>query len=353
MATIPAAVSQAEAAVHLPSVLVVDDQPQICELFSLVAGKGYACRESFSGADALQVLSEHDLDIIVSDVRMPGMNGIELLERARLIRPNSARILISGYSDTEAIIAGVNEGHILFFLNKPFEKSALQAVLQQAAEYSRLMHERTRLIEELTSLNRELDHLVRERTSELGERTKALELALETISKIANTDPLTQLANRRHMEETLTKESARCQRSGTNIGVILGDIDHFKRVNDTFGHAIGDGVLVAVANTFRELIRPYDLAVRYGGEEIVVLMPDIDLESLSRAAERIRIKLHEIAIPDGPSKVTASFGIGIMKPGESSDEIMKAVDAALYRAKNEGRDRVVYMGERAPSAGAI
>lgn len=326
---------------HMPRVLVVDDQPQACEMFSLIAGKKYQCLEAFSGDAALKVLEDNDVDVIVSDVRMPGMNGIELLERALVMRPNAARILISGYSDADAIILGINKGHILFFINKPFEKSALHAVLQQAAEYSHLMHERTRLIEELTSINRELEQRVQMRTNELQERTRQLEDALETISKLANNDPLTGLANRRCMDEVLKKELLRSKRSGTQVGIILADLDHFKQVNDTYGHSVGDAVLVAVADVLRKMIRPYDLAVRYGGEELVIVMPDATMASVSNAAERLRTALHQIVIPDGPGNITASFGVSVLSQVDSIDEALTRVDGALYEAKVNGRDRVV------------
>jgi response regulator RpfG family c-di-GMP phosphodiesterase len=108
--------------IRLPSILVVDDQPEICHVFSQLAGNQYHCIEASSGEAGLQALIDTDVDVVVSDLRMPGMDGIEFLQHAQIARPSAARILISGYSDAATVIEGINKGHILFFINKPFGK---------------------------------------------------------------------------------------------------------------------------------------------------------------------------------------------------------------------------------------
>jgi len=136
-----AAVLNSDQLTKLPSVLMVDDQPEVCHLLSLLAGEQYQCIEACSSDAAMQILCDIDVDVIVSDLRMPGMNGIELLRRAQSVRPNAARILISGYSESDDIIESINQGHILYFIRKPFERRTIQAILQQAAQHSQLLQD--------------------------------------------------------------------------------------------------------------------------------------------------------------------------------------------------------------------
>jgi PAS domain S-box-containing protein len=162
---------------------VVDDQPDVCHVLSLLAGDQYQCVEACSGDDALRILSENDVDVIVSDLRMPGMNGIEFLRRAHSVRPNAARILISGYSESDDIIEGINKGHILYFIRKPFEKRTIQAILQQAAQHSRLLKDRSHLVDELTCLNQELEQRVHQRTIELELKNSELLRTTEKLNR--------------------------------------------------------------------------------------------------------------------------------------------------------------------------
>jgi PAS domain S-box-containing protein len=168
----------------LPLVLVVDDQPENCRVLSLLAGERYQCIEALSGDAALQVLNTTDVDVIVSDLRMPVMNGIEFLRRAQSVCPNAARILISGYSESDDIIEGINKGHILYFIRKPFENRTVQAILQQAAQHARLLQDRAHLLDELTCLNRELEQRVHQRTMELELKNSEL---LRTTEKLNQT----------------------------------------------------------------------------------------------------------------------------------------------------------------------
>ena len=168
---------------RLPMVLVVDDQPELCHAISLLAGKYYRCVEAWSGDAALQVLNDNDVDVIVSDLRMPGMNGVEFLRRAQVVRPNAARILISGYSESDDIIESINQGHILYFIHKPFDKLTIQATLQQAAQHSRLLKDRARLVDELTHLSRELEQRVEQRTLEVELKNAELARTAEELTR--------------------------------------------------------------------------------------------------------------------------------------------------------------------------
>lgn len=175
----------------------------------------------------------------------------------------------------------------------------------------------------------------------------------ETVQRQAVTDELTNLYNLRHFHDWLDVEIERSRRFGTPIGLVMLDIDDFKRVNDTYGHQQGDLVLMEVARVVRELSRDVDEPARYGGEEIAVVLPQTDLEGAALAAERIRsaIEALEIARVDGQGKlrVTASCGVAALPTCASDKEsLIAAADQALYRAKRAGKNRV----ERAAAAAA-
>ncbi len=158
-------------------------------------------------------------------------------------------------------------------------------------------------------------------------------------------DPLTQLYNRRHMEENLERELTRCIRAESGLGVIMADVDHFKTFNDNYGHDAGDLVLVEVAKFFNEFIRGSDIICRYGGEEFLITMPDISKELILKRVNGIRegVKNLEI-IYNGEllPNITCSFGVSYLPDnGEQISTLIKSADKALYTAKNNGRDRVV------------
>lgn len=157
-------------------------------------------------------------------------------------------------------------------------------------------------------------------------------------------DPLTGLYNRRYLGEMLEREIRRAIRSEQHLGVLMLDLDYFKKVNDTYGHEAGDAVLRETASFLIRSIRAEDFVCRYGGEEFVVVLPTADLKAAEARAERIRTKLHDLAVMhDGRSlgRITASVGVSALpNHGITEKELLQAADAALYRAKREGRDRV-------------
>ncbi len=189
---------------------------------------------------------------------------------------------------------------------------------------------------------------VRER--ELMEANDALHRNLREIDELqeqlreqANRDPLTGLYNRRYLDSTLERELARCKRDGNPLALILIDIDHFKQVNDTYGHQAGDEILLRLAAMLAGMARAGDVACRYGGEEFLLLMPTMPMASARERAEALRIAFEALEVPFGASKLKATVSIGIAAyPGQgtSADELIRSADTALYRAKNLGRNRV-------------
>lgn len=180
---------------------------------------------------------------------------------------------------------------------------------------------------------------------ELRRRTNELESALERIEKIASEDALTTLLSRRALLEGLDLEVERALRLGTHVSVVMVDVDHFKKINDNFDHAMGDAVLRGVGLLLRETVRAIDHAGRYGGEELGIVLPGTDLSGAIAVAEKLRAVLATKVFEDHGRQVriTASLGVATLLPGRprTPDQLLRAADAALLKAKQEGRDRVV------------
>ena len=163
------------------------------------------------------------------------------------------------------------------------------------------------------------------------------------LERLATTDSLTGLANRRRLFDRLEQEVYRAQRYGTALSLLMFDIDHFKRINDRWGHATGDWVLRRIARETHQLLRKTDQAGRYGGEEFVVLLPETDLSEALSLAQRLGQRISDTAITpehDAPISVTVSVGVAALAPDETGEELIHRADQALYRAKQNGRNRV-------------
>lgn len=192
----------------------------------------------------------------------------------------------------------------------------------------------------LDDANRLLERKVRE-------RTEALEAANTQLKRLSTTDPLTRLPNRRNFEQFMPSTWELAKRSGVPLCIILCDLDHFKRINDTYGHFGGDQVLQAVAQVLQSVLkRSTDFVARYGGEEFIVVLYDADVAQANTVCERIRqemrglvVKTEEGAMIDG---ITFSFGVNVVVPSPSAEvsSALRQADAALYRAKENGRDRI-------------
>lgn len=165
------------------------------------------------------------------------------------------------------------------------------------------------------------------------------------VRELMLTDPLTGIPNRRHLDDRLIMELARQARYGQPLAVIMTDIDWFKRVNDSYGHAVGDDVLKAFADTLRKNIRQSDFLARYGGEEFILLLPNSTPQEAVAMAERMRMAIKGLVFDDIDLHITASFGVIISHPGEKMQDVIDRVDRAMYASKSGGRDRVSLLQE--------
>lgn len=214
------------------------------------------------------------------------------------------------------------------FIHDISERQEARAALEEANKKLQLW------VQELERRNREI--------SELVETSK--DLRVQTLR-----DPLTNLFNRRYMEESLDREIQRAARSESPMGLIMIDIDHFKKVNDTFGHEAGDLVLRTLGEFFQTHIRAGDIACRYGGEEFLLILPEAPLDATRERAEALWQSLKDVELTYEGKKLatpTLSFGVAVLpNDGETRQALLRAADAALYRAKASGRNRVVSAGE--------
>ncbi|MEA1961664.1 MAG: diguanylate cyclase [Bacillota bacterium] len=291
-------------------VLIADDDPlSLILLEKSLDHWGYEIVSCKNGNDAWGILEKEDApNLIILDWVMPGMEGIDICRRLRSRNsPNYMYvILLTGKSERKDIIKGLESGADDYIV-KPFHPEELKYRLQ------------------------------------IGKRVIELE---QRIMKLASTDYLTGLLNRRAFMERVEAEVNRSRRQGQNMGVIIMDIDHFKYVNDQYGHQAGDEVLQNVAVSLTRCCRSYDYVGRYGGEEFIVCLPGADQEISVRIAERMRmaIKGDETVLADARRiKITASFGVSTLDVNqeESLDSLINRADRLLYQAKNEGRNRVV------------
>ncbi|WP_460533729.1 sensor domain-containing diguanylate cyclase [Chitinimonas naiadis] len=202
--------------------------------------------------------------------------------------------------------------------------------------------------DKMSLLNASLEEQVQERTELLNLANEHLLASLEErqqlvskLESLASTDSLSQLLNRRAFHERAAIEVARALRQATPISLFIFDIDHFKRINDSYGHEVGDQVIVEIARLSRETIRDVDMAARFGGEEFVALLPDTALMAALQVAERLRLLIAGIRLPhpEGDISLTSSFGVAEWTEGLAIDKLVARADQALYRAKEGGRNR--------------
>lgn len=193
------------------------------------------------------------------------------------------------------------------------------------------------IFEEISMINNQLANMTRE----LNKKNIALEKANATINKLLRSDALTGIANRLYFQEYYQKVHAYAVRHHSPLSLVMTDLDHFKAVNDQYGHQAGDQVLVEFAKLLQVNCREEDLPVRYGGEEFCVLLVAADAEQAYGQAERMRSQVEAATIGELQLKITASFGVATLMEGEDLDHLLKRADDALYQAKTAGRNRVV------------
>ncbi len=298
--------------------LVEDNKTQANIIQDYLTKNGYDVVIAVDGISGFRSAKAEPVDLILLDRVLPDMDGSEVCRWMKL-DPDTRDIpviMLTAKSASQDRVSGLEAGAD-DYLPKPFDETELNARI-----YARL---RAKIQQD-----------------ELKKKNRQLEDMLTKVENLAVMDPLTGLYNRRRFEAILGSEFRRSVRYQSALSLMMLDIDHFKSINDTYGHQIGDVVLKECAKLFQTMIRQVDTAARYGGEEFVVLSPNITKSEAARAAERIRKAVETHAFPglDGKS-ITISIGIAAM-PAEdidSEDKLVHAADMAMYEAKKRGRNR--------------
>jgi diguanylate cyclase (GGDEF)-like protein len=296
-------------------------------------------------AAAQAVFAQHRVDIILTDQRMPGMSGVRLLEWVRQHSPAAVRLLMTGYAELEEAVDAINRGGVFHYLIKPWKVDTLLETLRQAAHTFILEHEHKQLLEEMRRLNEELERRVQARTREVEEAYHELEQKNKMLEKLALTDALTGLPNRRAMDRLAERELRRRERHPCPLAVGLIDVDHFKNINSQYLLPGGDKVLVDLARCLSSSLRTIDFLGRIGGEEFLIIAPETDSEGAQSLGERIRVTVekNKFLYKDAVIPVTVSLGFAVADNGAAADyEQMKLLAAAaLAEAKLKGRNRCI------------
>jgi len=298
-------------------VLIAEDDLVSRKLLEAVLKKwGYEVISTTDGDQAWKILQTPESpQLAILDWMMPGLDGIEICRKMRTEKISEELyhylILLTSKTSKEDIVAGIEAGADDYIV-KPFHKQEL--------------HVRMRAGQRIIELQSELI------------------AAKETLKEQATHDALTGILNRRAIMDRLDKDLAHAVRLGKPLGLGMVDLDHFKKVNDTYGHQSGDIVLKEFVKRAQSMIRKYDTIGRYGGEEFLVITPDVDIETSKTIFERIRNSIAEQKVQLEKQKipVTASLGVAISEKNSTADVLMKAADTALYKAKETGRNRVEY-----------
>jgi two-component system cell cycle response regulator len=290
---------------------------------------GYSVVACENGRVALEAVRQAGACTVLADWNMPELDGVGLLRAIRELSeldvlPFVYFVLLTADSHKDAVIAGLEAGAD-DYLTKPYHPQELLARLRCGDRIQRMQAEL-----------RDWSVQVQNTNAELATMNAKLE-------RLAKTDELTGLSNRRHLFERLTHLWQVARRHERPLSCALLDIDHFKHINDTHGHAAGDAVLRALADVCRKCLRASDLAARIGGEEFCVICPETDAAGAASVAERTRaaIEAHDFRIDGKRMPVTASFGVAGSRTAHAGlEQMIAAADAMLYRAKSAGRNQV-------------
>jgi diguanylate cyclase (GGDEF)-like protein len=301
-------------------------------------------RTADSAEAAQAAFANYPIDIILTDQRMPGQTGVQLLEWVHEHFPRTVRLLMTGYAELDDAVSAINRGHVYYYLLKPWRTEDLLHVLHNAAEKCHLEGCRDRLLEELRELNRELEQRVARRTRELQEANQLLQQRTRELERLALTDPLTGLFNRRAMDELLRFELKRHDRYPSPLALAVIDVDHFKHVNTRYLLTGGDAVLRGLARILTGSLREVDSVGRIGGEEFLVIARETTEDGARRLAERIRatVEATPVSYEGNDISVTVSVGLAVADVGMPAEfeVLIRQAAFALHMAKLNGRNRV-------------
>jgi diguanylate cyclase (GGDEF)-like protein len=333
-------------------VLVVDDEPHVLELLQAQLGGDFEVLTAETADQARAILANHSVDMVLTDLQLPGESGLSLLEWVRRTMPRTSRLLLTGTARLEDAIDAINQAQVHRLILKPWRQEDLVQALHSVARNLTMERSHEQLLEHLRQLNQELQQLNQQLERRVEERTQQLQAALEELKiknhfleKVAITDPLTGLPNRRGLDMIIRKELYRRQRQPQPFALLMVDIDHFKQINSKYLHPGGDHVLVWLTGIMQQLIRGSDSLARIGGEEFLIVAPNTDLFGAETLAERLRnsVASAETTYQGQPIRITISIGAAVADADTvvSYHELQELAAAALQQAKQNGRNRSV------------
>lgn len=292
--------------------MVDDDRDNLKLIGALLMHEGYDVCQAESAEEALEKLKTVEPALILLDINMPGISGLDMLKQLRGREKYVSVIFVSARSETHDVVRGLDEGAD-DYICKPFEPSELLARVRSQLRIKDLQ-------DRLSAANHRLQELV-------------------------DIDDLTGLYNMRSIYDRLENEINRGKRYSRSVGVIMMDMDNFKKVNDGNDHLFGSFVLAEVGKIIRQNVRTVDFAARYGGDEFLIALPETSIEGAQKFADRIRARIESYNFTkDGHSmKLTASLGVCVAMPGIVDIDargLVRAADHALYDAKHSGKNCV-------------
>ena len=298
-------------------VLIIDDDEQIRSLLVAVLGTPYDCRTASSAEDALAALADKTFDLVISDIDMGGMSGIELVPRLHSLSPDTVVVMISGNQDIETAIEAMRVG-AFDYITKPLDLRHVEAAVERALHHRNLLREKEQYKEQL-------EQLLEERTAE--------------VDRLAYYDTITQLPNRTLFEDRLAQAVAIAKSGDQTLGVLFISLDQFKKVNDTLGHGPGDILLKEFAERLKSCIEETDTVARFGSDEFALLRTGIEgtkdvIETIGSLSQVLKFSFDL----DGQELfATASVGVSLFPlDGADGQTLLKNAGAALYKAKRSG-----------------
>jgi diguanylate cyclase (GGDEF)-like protein len=329
------------------SLLVVDDEPYILTTLSALLANDFDVCTASTPEEAMQWFSRRTIDLILTDQKMPRKSGVQLLEWVRVHSPKTIRLLMTGFGELEDAVEAINRGQVYRYLFKPWRADQLLEVLRDASWAFQLERSNEQLVEQLRQLNLELEQRVKDRTRELEEANHLLKQRNLMLEKLALTDPLTGLPNRRAMDRLAESEIRRRARYPSSLALGLADADHFKQINERYLLPGGDQVLIELGKTFTASLRTVDTVGRIGGEEFLVVAPETNLEGAASLGERIRVAVESSTFyyKGEPIQVTVSIGFAVAEAGVAAeyDQLKHFAATALSQCKSLGRNRCVVL----------
>ncbi|MCA9242697.1 MAG: diguanylate cyclase [Phycisphaerales bacterium] len=316
--------------IQRPVVVLAEDEPATRALIARqVSAAGFDVRAYENGRLALDGLRDLETALIIADWHMPEMDGVALCRAVRELREAHALrscffLLLTAESEVESIVEGLEAGAD-DYLTKPYHRQELLARLRAGQRINELQQLLWGRQVELERVNAQLGHMAKR------------------MEKLANTDALTGLSNRRHFFERADEQWSLARRHDHPFSCVMFDIDHFKRVNDTYGHAAGDHVLREVAALIRAEVPKSDVFGRIGGEEFCVMMFAAQADGAAQTAERLRSMVESAHLAFEGREIPVTLSLGVAERSERHDSVEALIadaDQLLYRAKESGRNQV-------------